>query len=141
MEAASYTPAWKRNGRLDETLDEGIAFYVDNEEEDGYFNQMYMLSADQPHSLEMKGSYSRELRFTGTVELRGKGIGQLYSAAHSLEAAAARYRATDKQNFLQIAINDGGRDLPGVSAGNLHSLCRAFPCRHRTDQALRSDRE
>jgi len=106
MEAASYTLAWRANPELDRTLDDLIALYADAQADDGYINQMYMLPADHPQSPEQfrKGRYGREFRFTGKMEDWPQGLGQLYSAGHLFESAAAHYRVTGKRNFLTIAV-------------------------------------
>jgi len=119
MEAASYTLAWRDDPELEHTLDELIALYAEAQAEDGYINQMYILPVDHPQSPEKyrQGRYGRELQFEGTIDEWAKGIGQLYSSGHLFEAARqfawancrAHYRATGKQNFLQIAIRMADR--------------------------------
>jgi len=111
MEAASYTLAWRDDPDLSQKLDDLISLYAEAQAEDGYINQMYMLPVDHPQSPEKyrKGRYGRELQFEGTIDEWAKGIGQLYSAGHLFEAAAAHYRVTGKRNFLQIAIRMADR--------------------------------
>jgi len=107
MEAASYSLAWRSDPKLEETLDELIVLYADAQADDGYINQMYMLPDDHPQSppdaSNARTGYGKDQRFKGTIEEWPKGIGQLYSAGHLLEAAAAHYRATGKKTFLNVA--------------------------------------
>jgi hypothetical protein len=111
MEAASYTLAWRDDPNLEQKLDDLIALYAEAQAEDGYINQMYMLPVDHPQSPEKyrQGRYGRELQFQGTIGEWAKGLGQLYSAGHLFEAAAAHYRATGKRNFLEIAVRMANR--------------------------------
>jgi len=111
MEAASYTLAWRDDPNLQRKLDDLISLYAEAQAKDGYINQMYMLPADHPQSPETyrQGRYGQELQFEGTIEEWAKGIGQLYSAGHLFEAAAAHYRATGKRNFLHIAVRMADR--------------------------------
>ncbi len=108
MEGAAYTLAWRHDPELDGVLEELIELYAEAQEEDGYINQMYMLPRDHPQSPPNAEKHrqgpGREQRWRGTIEEWSRGIGQLYSAGHLLEAAAAHYRATGKRNFLDIAI-------------------------------------
>jgi len=108
MEAASYTLAWRRDPKLESQIDKLIELYAAAQDDDGYINQMFMLPDDHPQSppnteKERRG-YGADQRFKGTIEQFPLGVGQLYSAGHLFEAAAAHYRATGKRNFLDIAV-------------------------------------
>ncbi len=108
MEGASYTLAWRYDEEVDRMLDDLIELYAEVQDEDGYINQMYMLPRDHPQNppnLEQhRHGPGSEQRWRGSIEEWPRGLGQLYSAGHLFEAAAAHYRATGKKNFLNIAI-------------------------------------
>ncbi len=121
MEAASYTLAWRRDPKLEQTLDELIALYAAAQAGDGYINQMFMLPDDHPQSptnaRKARLGYGADQRFKGTIEQWPKGIGQLYCAGHLFESAAAHFRATGKRTFLDVAVKMADcvarRFLPG----------------------------
>jgi len=119
MEAASYTLAWRRDPTLERTLDDLIALYAAAQADDGYINQMFMLPDDHPQSppnaAKARLGYGLDQRFKGAIEQWPLGMGQLYSAGHLFESAAAHYRATGKRSLLDVAVRMAD------------CVCRRFP--------------
>jgi uncharacterized protein len=114
MEGAAYQLHRQPNEKLEAYLDNLIQIIADAQEEDGY---LYTARTIDPSAVKAE----RE-GLTRWSNLRVNH--ELYNLGHMYEAAVAHYKATGKQNFLNIAIKsaelvdsvfgpDKKHDVPG----------------------------
>lgn len=95
MEGAAYTLATDPDPELRNSLDELIGVIAGAQEEDGYLFTPRTASPEKPAM--------------GIGEERWSNLAvshELYNAGHMYEAAVAHFLATDKRNFLDIAIKN-----------------------------------
>ncbi|MEA2711111.1 MAG: uncharacterized protein QOF78_3712 [Phycisphaerales bacterium] len=87
MEAAAYALAVQPDAKLDEYLDGVIAKVAAAQQPDGYLYTFYTLNN------------TLDKRYTNL-----KDHHELYCGGHMIEAAVAHFRATQKRNFIDVAI-------------------------------------
>lgn len=99
IEGASYSLISAPNAQLEQLLDSLIGIVKTGQEKDGYLTTWRTIDPDNPTAnwvdvIEGKRWESIEASH------------ELYNAGHLYEAAAAHYRATGKENFLNIALKN-----------------------------------
>jgi len=87
MEAAAYALTTDRDAKLEQYLDALVAKIAAAQQPDGYINTFYTLKA------------GLDKRYTNL-----KDHHELYCGGHMIEAAVAHLRATNKRNFLDVAV-------------------------------------
>ena len=107
IEGVAYSLAWHPSPALEKRTDAIIDTIASAQASDGYLNTQYMLPLDHPASPPPDDRqvlrFGYGVRWSGTPEEWPRGLGQLYSAGHLFEAAAAYFRATGKRKFLDVA--------------------------------------
>jgi DUF1680 family protein len=98
MEGAAFSLADNSDPVLDTYLDSLIYLVGAAQEEDGYIYTLRTILGDASSHRDLKG----RTRWSG-VET---GSHELYNVGHMYEAAVAHYQATDKRNFLDLAIKN-----------------------------------
>ncbi|WPP51667.1 glycoside hydrolase family 127 protein [Catalinimonas niigatensis] len=100
MEGAAYSLMLKENPELEAYLDTLVSYLEAAQEDDGYLYTSWTLKANEYNDF-ICCSYDPSGRFEGS-----RLSHELYNAGHMYEAAVAHYRATGKDDFLNIAIRN-----------------------------------
>ncbi len=96
IEGASYSLQSKNNMTLSIYLDTLINLIASAQEDDGYLFTFRTMHKTKPHEWLGTKRWEKEEDLSH----------ELYNAGHLFEAAAAHYRATGKNNLLNIAIKN-----------------------------------
>lgn len=105
LEAAAYTLATDYTPELDAEMDRIIGIIASAQGEDGYLNTYFTVVEPERRWKNLRDAH------------------ELYCAGHLFEAAVAHYQATNKKNFLDIAVKFADcidsvfGDEPGKRAG------------------------
>lgn len=95
IEGASYSLQTRPDKRLEHYVDSVLAIVAAAQEPDGYLYTPRTMNPDQKDVRRIgKHRWDRE----------EQGSHELYCLGHMIEGAVAHYQATDKRNFLDIAV-------------------------------------
>ena len=108
MEGAAYVLGIAPSKRLDEKLDQIIAWVAAAQEKDGYLYTARTLGSERLRSWFGKDRYEKE-----------QDSHELYNAGHLFEAAVAHARATGKRNFLDVAVKLADRLAADFGPGRI----------------------
>lgn len=100
IEGASYSLMLQDNPDMEAYLDTLVYYIGAAQEEDGYLYTAWTLKANEYADMTCC-SYDPAGKFVGS-----RMSHELYNAGHMYEAAVAHYRATGKDDFLNIAIKN-----------------------------------
>lgn len=100
MEGAAYSLMLKENPEMEAYLDKLVSYLEAAQEDDGYLYTSWTLKANEYNDF-ICCSYDPVGRFEGS-----RMSHELYNVGHMYEAAVAHYRATGKDDFLNIAIRN-----------------------------------
>jgi DUF1680 family protein len=110
IEGASYSMAVHPDPRLDAYVDSLITIVGKAQEPDGYLYTARTIDPLHPHP------WSGPERWVKENELSH----ELYNSGHMFEAAAAHYLATNKRNFLDIALRNADLLVKTFGPGKRH---------------------
>jgi DUF1680 family protein len=110
IEGASYSMAVHPDARLDAYVDSMITIVGKAQEPDGYLYTARTIDPLHPHP------WSGPERWVKENELSH----ELYNSGHMFEAAAAHYLATNKRNFLDIALRNADLLVKTFGPGKRH---------------------
>lgn len=96
IEGASYTLQTFPDEELEAQLDTLVYYISEAQEDDGYLYTVRTILGDSAHTVRKVGKERWELVREGSHEL--------YNLGHLFEAAVAHYRATGKEDLLNVAI-------------------------------------
>ncbi|MFS2185363.1 glycoside hydrolase family 127 protein, partial [Mucilaginibacter sp. Mucisp84] len=110
IEGASYSMAVHPDAKLDAYVDSLITIVGKAQEPDGYLYTARTIDPLHPHA------WSGPERWVKENELSH----ELYNSGHMFEAAAAHYLATNKRNFLDIALKNADLLVKTFGPGKRH---------------------
>jgi DUF1680 family protein len=110
IEGASYSMAVHPDSKLDAYVDSLITIVGKAQEPDGYLYTARTIDPLHPHP------WSGPERWVKENELSH----ELYNSGHMFEAAAAHYLATNKRNFLDIALKNADLLVKTFGPGKRH---------------------
>jgi DUF1680 family protein len=110
VEGASYSMAVHPDAKLDAYVDSLITIVGKAQESDGYLYTARTIDPLHPHP------WSGPERWVKENELSH----ELYNSGHMFEAAAAHYLATNKRNFLDIALKNADLLVKTFGPGKRH---------------------
>lgn len=110
IEGASYSMAVHPDAKLDAYVDSLIMIVGKAQEPDGYLYTARTIDPLHPHT------WSGPERWVKENELSH----ELYNSGHMFEAAAAHYLATNKRNFLDIALKNADLLVKTFGPGKRH---------------------
>ncbi|QTE38171.1 glycoside hydrolase family 127 protein [Mucilaginibacter gossypii] len=110
IEGASYSMAVHPDTKLDAYVDSLITIIGKAQEPDGYLYTARTIDPLHPHA------WSGPERWVKENELSH----ELYNSGHMFEAAAAHYLATNKRNFLDIALKNADLLVKTFGPGKRH---------------------
>ena len=110
IEGASYSMAVHPDAKLDAYVDSLITIVRKAQEPDGYLYTARTIDPLHPHA------WSGPERWVKENELSH----ELYNSGHMFEAAAAHYLATNKRNFLDIALKNADLLVKTFGPGKRH---------------------
>ncbi|MDB5148831.1 MAG: glycoside hydrolase family protein [Mucilaginibacter sp.] len=110
IEGASYSMAVHPDSKLDDYVDSLITIVGKAQEADGYLYTARTIDPLHPHP------WSGPERWVKENELSH----ELYNSGHMFEAAAAHYLATNKRNFLDIALKNADLLVKTFGPGKRH---------------------
>lgn len=110
IEGASYSMAVHPDTKLDAYVDSLITIVGKAQEPDGYLYTARTIDPLHPHA------WSGPERWVKENELSH----ELYNSGHMFEAAAAHYLATNKRNFLDIALKNADLLVKTFGPGKRH---------------------
>ncbi|WP_114940729.1 glycoside hydrolase family 127 protein [Mucilaginibacter endophyticus] len=110
IEGASYSMAVHPDAKLDAYVDSLITIVGKAQEPDGYLYTARTIDPLHPHA------WSGPERWVKENELSH----ELYNSGHMFEAAAAHYLATNKRNFLDIALRNADLLVKTFGPGKRH---------------------
>lgn len=110
IEGASYSMAVHPDAKLDAYVDSLITIVGKAQETDGYLYTARTIDPLHPHP------WSGPERWVKENELSH----ELYNSGHMFEAAAAHYLATNKRNFLDIALKNADLLVKTFGPGKRH---------------------
>ncbi|SDI73798.1 glycoside hydrolase family 127 protein [Mucilaginibacter gossypii] len=110
IEGASYSMAVHPDTKLDAYVDSLITIVGKAQEPDGYLYTARTIDPLHPHA------WSGPERWVKENELSH----ELYNSGHMFEAAAAHYLATNKRNFLDIALKNADLLIKTFGPGKRH---------------------
>jgi DUF1680 family protein len=110
IEGASYSMAVHPDAKLDGYVDSLITIVGKAQETDGYLYTARTIDPLHPHP------WSGSERWVKENELSH----ELYNSGHMFEAAAAHYLATNKRNFLDIALKNADLLVKTFGPGKRH---------------------
>ncbi|QEM10671.1 glycoside hydrolase family 127 protein [Mucilaginibacter rubeus] len=110
IEGASYSMAVHPDAKLDAYVDSLITIVGKAQEPDGYLYTARTIDPLHPHA------WSGPERWVKENELSH----ELYNSGHMFEAAAAHYVATNKRNFLDIALKNADLLVKTFGPGKRH---------------------
>ncbi len=110
LEAAAYSLYIHRDKELEQRIDSLISIIAAAQQSNGYLNTQFSLPFSNPASPSPSKDfvktfgYGKAMQWKSSIKEWPMGMGQLYCAGHLMEAAVAYYRATGKNELLQVAI-------------------------------------
>ncbi|WP_426582171.1 glycoside hydrolase family 127 protein [Mucilaginibacter sp. R-33] len=110
IEGAAYSMAVHPDAKLDAYVDSLITIVGKAQESDGYLYTARTIDPLHPHA------WSGPERWVKENELSH----ELYNSGHMFEAAAAHYLATNKRNFLDIALKNADLLVKTFGPGKRH---------------------
>lgn len=110
IEGAAYSMAVHPDAKLDAYVDSLITIVGKAQESDGYLYTARTIDPLHPHA------WSGQERWVKENELSH----ELYNSGHMFEAAAAHYLATNKRNFLDIALKNADLLVKTFGPGKRH---------------------
>ncbi|MEO2064763.1 MAG: glycoside hydrolase family 127 protein [Christiangramia sp.] len=118
IEGASYSLISAPNDTLSTALDSLISIIQTGQEKDGYLTTWRTIDPAKPPASWVKVNEGKRWEYLAMSH-------ELYNAGHLYEAAAAHYRATGKENFLNIALKNA--DLMVKTFGDQEGQIHAVP--------------